>query len=144
MVSASAKRTLGLGVANHRRINGLSTRNLSRTRRGGLGCLPPHGVAIFHGARGSGWVSPLSSTSPTSVGSHHVRNVDDVTTFAFAFCRTRPDAPKWSMCECVTTTVCTFFSWKPANWNRSISSFHACGPGMPGSTMVKPFSSSSA
>ena len=61
-----------------------------------------------------------------------MRNVEDVTTLAPAFWRTRPDAPKWSMCECVTTTVCTFFSWKPASWNRSISSFHACGPGMPG------------
>ena len=46
------KRTLGLGVANQRRIIGRSTRYLMRTRRGGRGCLPPHGVLVApRGAR---------------------------------------------------------------------------------------------
>jgi len=69
--------------------------------------------------------------------------------------KTHPDAPrvliansnlvpKWSTWECVTTTVCTLRSAKPARPKRSMSAFHDFGPGMPGSTTVTPRSSSSA
>ena len=79
--------------------------------------------------------APGAALGPFTV---HVENAWCVMSFASASRAMRPAPPKWSGCECVTTTVWTSLMLVAGGLEPGFNAFHDCGPGRPGSTTAMP------
>jgi hypothetical protein len=128
------------------------SRHLRRISHGGRGRRPPHGVVcrlqLCTTWRCASSFSPAAarSSAETSLSSSLLsstpkRNERCATISAFASRAKRIAPPKWSGCECVTITVCTWRGVSPACLSRSLTARHESGPGSPGSTTAAPRSS---